>query len=70
MLILEGDEIKCWSPNFVILRKTTFSGLGIAEGQNKVEQLLGTFYTDFNTRKLKGVTKRKFGEKKYFSLKV
>jgi hypothetical protein len=55
MLILEGDEIKCRSPKFVILRKTTFSGLGIAEGQNRVEQLLGTFYTDFNTGKFYGV---------------
>jgi hypothetical protein len=56
MLIVEGDEIKCLSPNFVILRKTTFSGLGIAEGQNRVEQLLGILYTDFNTGKLNGVT--------------
>jgi hypothetical protein len=56
MLIGEGDEIKCRSPNFVILRKTTFSGLGIAEGQNRVEQLLDTFHSDFNTRKLNGVT--------------
>ena len=55
MLILEGDEIKCRSPKFVILRKTTFSGLGIAEGQNRVEQLLGKFYTDFNTGKFYGV---------------
>jgi hypothetical protein len=55
MLILEGDEIKCRSPKFVILRKTTFSGLGIAEGQNRVEQLLGTFYTDLNTGKFYGV---------------
>jgi hypothetical protein len=64
LLIGEGDEIKCRSPNFVSLRKTEFSGLGIAEGQNRFEQLLGTFYTDFNTGKLNGVTKRKFGEKK------
>jgi hypothetical protein len=55
MLILEGDEIKCRSPKFVILRKTTFSGLGIAEEQNRVEKLLGTFYTDFNTVKFYGV---------------
>ncbi len=55
MLNLEGDEIKCRSSKFVILRKTTFSGLGIGEGQNRVEQLLGTFYTDFNTEKFYGV---------------
>jgi hypothetical protein len=55
MLIGVGDEIKCRSPNFVILRKTAFSSLAIAEGQNRFEQLLGTFYTDFNTGKLNGV---------------
>jgi hypothetical protein len=55
MLILEGDEIKCRSPKFVILRKTTFSALGIAKRQNRVEQLLGTFYTDYNTGKFYGV---------------
>jgi hypothetical protein len=55
MQILEGDEIKCQSPKFVILRKTTFSDLGITEGQNRVEQLLGTFYTDFNIGKFYGV---------------
>jgi hypothetical protein len=31
--------------------------LGIAEGQNRVEQLLGTFYTDFNTGKFMGSSK-------------
>ncbi len=55
MLILEGDKIKCRTPKFVILRKTTFSGLGIVEGQNRVEQLLVMFYTDFNTGKFYGV---------------
>ncbi len=56
MIIWESDEIKCRWPNLSPLEKTTFWGLSIGEGQNGFEQLLATFYTEFNTGTLNGVS--------------